>query len=100
VAVTLAGKGFTKTLTVKVAGQAPPLSPTNVKVVEVVGLTTAKEPFVFVGNHVYEEAPPAVNVVLYPAQMLAFNGDTLMVGIGTTVTKSVSEPTQPLASIP
>ena len=91
------GEGLTVTVTV-VVPEHPPDVPVTVYVVVEAGLATGFEMFGLLspvaGLQEYEvEAPLAVSVVLLPAQIVVVP-DTVIVGIGFTVTVTVVVPVQ------
>jgi hypothetical protein len=98
VAVTV-GEGMTVTVACEVEEHVP-LVPVTVYVVVEDGLTVTEVPLSAPGFHVYVVAPDAVSVVDVPSQMVIADGETVTVGVGTTVTVTCAEEVQPFAAVP
>ena len=89
-----AGSGFTVSVTVDVPVQPAVVVPVTLKVVVAAGDAVKLVP-VPLGLHVYEFAPLAEIVELWPAQMAAGVAVEDTVGKGFTVTVTVAVPEQP-----
>jgi len=93
------GNGFTVSMTVVVPVQPAVVVPVTVYVVDAVGDTVKLAPAPD-GLHVYELAPVAAIVELWPAQTAMGVAVAETVGSGFTVSVTVVVPVQPHASVP
>jgi len=66
----------------------------------VIGVTTTFGPVKAPGFHVYEVAPPAVNVALFPAQIAVEDAAAVIDGTEFTVIRIVLVAVQPNAVVP
>jgi hypothetical protein len=79
------GVGVTNKLCVVELIQPKALVPVTVNTVEVAGLTVTVAPLKLPGFQVKDVAPEAVNVAVFPLQIVVGEAEAIIVGVGLTV---------------